>query len=89
VEAMKNEMNVLLDNDTWMLITLPNDRKMVGSKWIYKIKYKQDGEIERYKARLVAQGFTQIEGFDYYQTYALVAKITTVKVLIIIACKRG
>ena len=56
---MKQEMKSLRDNFTWNLVQLPQDRKAVGSKWIYKIKIKADGSIERYKAQLVAQGYTQ------------------------------
>lgn len=72
-----------------VLVNLPQGRKLVGSKWIYKIKYKQNEDIKRYKVRLVDRGYSQIEGFDYYQTYALVAKITTVKIIITIASIRG
>ncbi|XP_038707314.1 uncharacterized protein LOC120002626 [Tripterygium wilfordii] len=53
-EAMKNEINALDENNTWSMVKLPKDRKAIGSKWIYKIKYNPDGTIERYKARLVA-----------------------------------
>lgn len=88
IQAMKMEMDVLDINKTWDLVDLPLNRKPVGSKWIYKIKYKQNGEIERYKTRLVMQGYSQIEGFDYYHTYASIVKIT-IKILITIASIRG
>lgn len=89
IEAMKREMEALILNETWEIVQLPPGRKPIGSKWIYKVKYKQNGDIERYKARLVAQGYSQIEGFDYFDTYASVAKITTFKILITLASIKG
>lgn len=56
---MKNEVKALEDNGTWTLEDLTKGKRAIGSKWVYKIKYKPNGEIERYKARLVAKGFTQ------------------------------
>ncbi|KAI3754367.1 hypothetical protein L1987_54149 [Smallanthus sonchifolius] len=64
-EAMKIEIHALEQNNTRSLQELPAGKKPIDSKWIYKIKYKPNGEIERYKARLVAKGFTQMEGIDY------------------------
>ena len=58
VQAMKEEMEALLKNKTWILVNLPKGQKTVGCKWVFSIKYKVDGTIERYKARLVAKGFT-------------------------------
>ncbi|GJY25540.1 ribonuclease H-like domain-containing protein [Tanacetum coccineum] len=58
---MNKDMEALYDNDTWNITKLPSDRKAIGSKWVFKIKYKSNGEIERYKARLVAKGFNQKE----------------------------
>ena len=74
-EAMEQEMKSLRDNDTWDLVELPRDRKTVGSKWIYKAKIKADGSIERYKARLVAQGYTQKFGVDYDETFCPVVRM--------------
>lgn len=77
-------MDALYENKTWTLAFLPTNRKVVGPKWIYKIKYNLNGDIERYKARLVAKGFTQKEGFDY-ETFAPVVKMTTIKTIIVIS----
>ena len=54
---MKNEINALELNKTWELVTLPKDKKTIGCKWVFKVKYKDDGTIERHKARLVAEGY--------------------------------
>ncbi|GJT67524.1 ribonuclease H-like domain-containing protein [Tanacetum coccineum] len=81
-DAMNNEMDALLRNDTWDIVDLPKDKKVIGSKWIFKIKYKSSGEIDRYKARLVAQGFNQKEGIDYEQRFSLIVKMVTIRCLL-------
>nr|GEU40912.1 ribonuclease H-like domain-containing protein [Tanacetum cinerariifolium] len=78
IEAMNNEIKALNRNNTWTICDLPMGKKAVGSKWLWKIKYKYTGEIERYKARVVAKGFSQREGFDYLETFSLVLDINNV-----------
>ena len=59
IKAMEEELSSICDNNTWDLVDLPKDKKAIGSKWVFKVKYDQDGTVQRYKARLVAQGFDE------------------------------
>lgn len=70
VQAMQEEMDSIIKKDTWNLCNLLKGKRCVGSKWIYKIKYNNDGSVERYKARLVAKGFTQNHGIDFKEIFA-------------------
>ncbi|GKC34154.1 ribonuclease H-like domain-containing protein [Tanacetum coccineum] len=85
IDDMNQEMNALLRNGTWELVELPEGRKAIGSKWIYKIKFRSSGEIYKYKAILVAQDFGQKERIDYEETFSPVVKMLTVRSLLNIA----
>ncbi|WJZ85271.1 hypothetical protein VitviT2T_004816 [Vitis vinifera] len=86
--AMKEELDALTKNHTWDLVTLPPGQSVVGCKWIYKIKTRSNGSVERYKAHLVAKGFTQEYGIDYEETFAPIARISSVRALLAIDVAR-
>ena len=81
-KAVFEEMKALEKNCTWELVDLPRGKTTVGCKWVFTVKYESDGSLERYKARGVAKGFTQTYGIDYLETFALVAKLNSIRVLL-------
>ncbi|KAJ4813156.1 polyprotein [Rhynchospora pubera] len=86
-QAMNEEMNAIVKNETWELATLPKDHKPIGVKWVYKKKLNAQGEVERYKARLVAKGYKQKAGIDYEEVFAPVARMETIRLLISLAAQ--
>ncbi|KAL5737920.1 hypothetical protein ACOSP7_030681 [Xanthoceras sorbifolium] len=88
-EAMHSELQALKANDTWSLTPLPAGKTPIGCRWVYKIKLKSDGSIERYKTHLVAKGFTQLEGVDYQDAFSPTTKIIYVRCLLALAAGRG
>ncbi|EOY10111.1 Uncharacterized protein TCM_025489 [Theobroma cacao] len=86
IDAMKNELDALEYNKTWTVVSFPDGAHTVGRKWVYKIKLKANGSIERYKAPLVANGNSQLERFDSHETLSPIAKHTTGSVLQLLEC---
>jgi len=82
IQAMMEELKELKDNKIWSLTKLPFGKTTIGCCWVYKIKHKTNGSIERYKARLVVKGYNQIEGLYFLDTFALVTKLTTLQLLL-------
>jgi hypothetical protein len=88
-DAMTEECQSILKNDVWDVVPRPEGNSVVTSKWIYKIRHAVDGSIEKYKARFVARGFSQVEGVDYDETFALVARYTSIRSIIALAASMG
>ena len=86
---MATEISILEANNTWSLTTLPPHKRTIGCKWVYMVKYKSDRTVERYKAKLVAKGFTQKEGLDYIETFSPITKLVSVKCLLAMAAVQG
>uniref|UniRef100_A0A2N9FUY7 Reverse transcriptase Ty1/copia-type domain-containing protein n=2 Tax=Fagus sylvatica TaxID=28930 RepID=A0A2N9FUY7_FAGSY len=87
-QAMKEELDALLKTGTCDLVDLPAGKSAIGCKWVYKIKTRSDGTVDRYKARLVAKGFTQEYGIDYEETFAPVARLSSVRTLIAVSASQ-
>jgi Reverse transcriptase (RNA-dependent DNA polymerase) len=85
--ACTDEMCAFKHMGMYEVIPRPASRKIVGSKWVFRIKHRPTGEIQKYKARIMAQGFTQIEGIDYDKTFTPVAKLTSIHTILAIAAK--
>jgi hypothetical protein len=84
-QVMIEELQALEKTHTWDLVNLPRGKFSIGCKWVYKIKIKSDGTIERYKACLIAKGYAQEYGIDYEETSAPIARITSIRSLLAIA----
>jgi Reverse transcriptase (RNA-dependent DNA polymerase) len=83
--TIEHEIETLERAGTWDTVPCPEGKNVVGSKWVFRLKRKADGAIDKYKARLVARGFTQIYGIDYFNTFSPVAKLASIRTILAIA----
>ena len=86
---MNEEMSALERNETWEIVERPKDKKAVGCRWVYTVKYLADGTLDWYKTRLVAKGYTQTQEIDYEETFVPVAKMNIVRIIISLAAHFG
>lgn len=88
-DAMKREIEAVEKNGTWKLTELPPGHNVIGLKWVYKIKRDANGKIQKYKARIVAEGYVQKHGIDYEEIFAPVTRLETVRLLLALAAKHS
>jgi hypothetical protein len=88
-DAMVEEHNSIMRNDVWEIVSRPVGKSVVTSRWFYKVKHAADGSVEKYKARFVARGFSQKEGVDYEETFAPVARYSSIRAVLSIASEMG
>ncbi|GJT75974.1 retrovirus-related pol polyprotein from transposon TNT 1-94 [Tanacetum coccineum] len=86
IVAMQEELNQFVANDIWELVPQPRNMTIIGTKWVFRNKLDENGIVSRNKARLVAQGYNQQEGIDYDETYALVSRLESIRILLAYAC---
>ena len=86
VNAMHEELNNFTRNQVWELVERPKGRNVIGTKWVFRNKQDQDGIVVRNKARLVDQGYTQVEGLDFGETYAPVVRLEAIRILLAHSC---
>jgi len=85
-KAMDAEVGEIEKKNTWDLVPRKKDKKIIGTKWVYKNKFNKESQVERNKERLVCNGHAQIEGIDFEETFALVARIDAIRIFLEIAC---
>ena len=88
-EAMVEEYDSIMKNQVWEVVLRPQGKKVLGSRWIYKVKHATNGSVEKYKARFVAKGFSQKEGIDYEETFAPDARYFSIRTIISLAAEMG
>jgi hypothetical protein len=86
-DSMTEEYQSIIKNDVWEIVPRPNSKDVVSSRWLFKIKHDVDGSIEKYKTRFVARGFSQKEGIEYEETFAPVARYTSIRTIIALTAK--
>ena len=88
-EAMVEEYDSIMKNQVWEIVLRPEGKKVVGSMWIYKVKHAINGSVEKYKASFIEKGFSQKEGVNYEETFALVARYSSIRIIISLVIEMG
>jgi hypothetical protein len=86
---MHEELENIEKNQVWTLVDPPRDVNMIGTKWVFKNKQGEDGEVVRNKARLIPKGFSQVEGLDFGETFASVARLEAIRILLTIVASKS
>ncbi|KAJ8899814.1 hypothetical protein K2173_019515 [Erythroxylum novogranatense] len=86
---MKEEITMINKNQTWTLTDKPPDKRAIGLKWVFKTKLNPDRLVNKLKARLVVKGYAQVEGVDFGETFAPVARIETIRLLLALVAEKG
>ena len=82
---MKEEYNSLLASDTWAIVPLLKGRKLLTCKWVYKTKYGLEGKVDKHKSKLIVKCFSQVEGIDYIENFAPIAKMNSIRHVLSVA----
>ena len=88
LDAMKEELKMIEKNQTWELVDRPQHKKAIGVKWIFRTKLNSDGSVNKYKARLVVKGYAQMFGVDFSETFAPVARMDIIRMLLALAAQK-
>jgi hypothetical protein len=88
-KAMDEELDQIEKNDTWELVPRPKNKNVIGTKWVFRNKLNEDGQVTRNKARLVCKGYTQVEGIDFEETFVLVSRMEAIRLLLAYACSNN
>jgi len=86
---MVEEYDSIIRNNVWDVVPRPQDKSVVSSRWLYKVKQVVDGSVEKHKARFVARGFTQVEAIDYDETYAPIARYSSIRSMLALSSQMG
>ena len=87
--VMKDELEMIEKNQTWILVDRPTHKKAIGVKWVYRTKLNPDGSVNKHKARLVVKGYAQMFRVDFCETFTLVARLDTIRMLLALAAQKG
>jgi hypothetical protein len=86
LKSMNEELDQIEKNNTWEVVPRPTDKNVIGTKWVFKKKMNEQGKIVRNKARLVCKGYAQVEGLDFDETFAPVARLEAIRVFLAYSC---